>query len=55
MKVFYIAELETLGISGNLLKFFQSFLSDREQRVVLNGQHSKWAPALAVVPHKSQY
>ena len=30
-------KLETVGISGNLHKHFQSFLSDRFQRVVLNG------------------
>ena len=33
-------KLESLGISGNLLKLFHSFLNDRHQRVVLNGQHS---------------
>ena len=33
-------KLETIGISGNLLKLFQSFLSDRQKRVVLNGQYS---------------
>ena len=33
-------KLEALGILGNLLKLFQSFLSDRKQRVVLNDQHS---------------
>ena len=32
---------------------FQSFLSDWQQRVVLNGQHSKWAPVLAGVPQGS--
>ena len=32
---------------------FQSFLSDRQQRVVLNGQHSKWVPVLAGVPQGS--
>ena len=48
MKVFY--KLESLSIAGNLLKLFQSFLTDRQQRVVLNGQHSKWAPVLAGVP-----
>ena len=45
--------LETIGISGNLLKLFQSFLSDRQQRVVLNGQLSNWAPVLAAVPQGS--
>ena len=31
------------GISGNLLKIFESFLGNRKQRVVLNGQCSNWA------------
>ena len=31
-----LCKLETIGISGNLLKLFQSFLSDRQQRAVLN-------------------
>ena len=48
-----IFKLEIIGISGNLLKFFESFLSNRQQRVVLNGQHSKWAPVLAGVPQGS--
>ena len=46
-------KLETIGISGNLLKLFPSFLSDRQQRVVLNGQHSNWASVLAGVPQGS--
>ena len=48
-----IFKLETFSISGNLLKLFQSFLCDRQQRVVLNGQYSKWAPVLAGVPQGS--
>ena len=39
----------TLIISGNLLNLFRSFLNDRHQRVVLNGQLSDWAPILAGV------
>ena len=46
-------KLESLDITGNLLKLFQSFLIDRQQRAVLNGQHSKWAPKLAGVPQGS--
>ena len=42
-------KLESLGISGNLLNLFRSFLNDRHQRVVLNGQLSDWAPILAGV------
>ena len=40
-------KLETFGISGNLVKLFQNFLSNTLQRVVLNAQLSKWAPLLA--------
>ena len=32
-------KLESIGISGNLLNIFRSFLNDRYQRVVINGQH----------------
>ena len=46
-------KLETIGMSDNLLKLLQSFLSDRQQSVVLNGQHYNWAPVLAGVPQGS--
>ena len=46
-------KLESIGISGNLLNLFCSFLNDRYQRVVINGQHSDWAPILAKVPQSS--
>ena len=39
-------KLKSLGISGNLLNLFRSFLNDRQQRVVLNGQLSDWTPIL---------
>ena len=42
-------KLKSLGISGNLLNLFRSFLNDRQQRVVLNGQLSDWTPILAGV------
>ena len=32
---------------------FHSYLNNRQQRVVLNGQYSKWAPILAGVPQGS--
>ena len=44
-----LCELESFGISGNL-NLLQSFLNDMYQRVVINGQHSDWAPILAGVP-----
>ena len=46
-------KLESIGISGNLLNLFRSFLNDRYQRVVINGQHSDWAPILAGFPQGS--
>ena len=37
-----ILKLKQNGISGNLLKIIENFLSNRYQRVVLNGQSSGW-------------
>ena len=46
-------KLEHIGISGNLLSLLKSFLSNRFQRVVLNGQCSSWSSVLAGVPQGS--
>ena len=40
-------------MSGNLLSLFQSFLKDRKQRTVLNGQCFSWGNVLAGVPQGS--
>ena len=37
-----IFKLSQNGISGNLLDILSDFLSDRKQRVILNGQKSTW-------------
>ena len=37
-----ILKLKQNGISGNLLKIIEDFLSNRYERVVLNGQSSGW-------------
>ena len=42
-------KLERIGISGDVLSLLKSFLSNRFQRVVTNGQYSSWSPVLAGV------
>ena len=41
------------SFTGNLLTLLTDFLSNRKQRVVLNGQHSSWAGVIADVPQGS--
>ena len=46
-------KLKTLGICGNYYGLIISFLGDRHQRVVLNGQSSKWSHIKAGVTQGS--
>ena len=46
-------KLKCIGINGNFLKFVESFLSNRYQRVVLNGQESSWADIKIGAPQGS--
>ena len=48
-----IFKLTQNGISGNLLKLLLDLLSERGQRVVLNGQASTWTNVTAGVPQRS--
>ena len=48
-----ILKLKKTGISGHLLKIIEDFLSNRYQRVVLNGQSSGWAEVNVGVPQGS--
>ena len=44
-----IYKIKSIGISGPLLKLIESFLSNRYQRVLLNGQSSTWFVIIAGV------
>ena len=48
-----IHKLKSNGISGNLLSFFENYLSQRHQRVTLNGSESSWRSISAGVPQGS--
>ena len=45
-----IHKLKQNGISEKLLNLIIDFLSNRKQRVVLNGKHSSWTNIEAEVP-----
>ena len=46
-------KLQENGLTGNLLKVLKIFLTNRKQRVVLNGQSSSWTNVKAGVPQGS--
>ena len=46
----YNFKLEQNGVCGNLLKFFQNYLTNRNQRVVLNGSFSDYSIVDSGVP-----
>ena len=48
-----IYKINRIGITENSLKLIESFLSNRFQRVVLNGQSSSWTPVYPGVPQCS--
>ena len=48
-----VYKLKRCGVSGNLLSLVKSFLRDRKQRAVLNGQSSSWGDISAGVPQGS--
>jgi len=48
-----LLKLEAYGITGNLLDWIQSFLVQRKQRVVINGEFSPWSSVKSGVPQGS--
>ena len=53
MLVFFLLELKSYGISGRVFGLILPFLSNRQLRVVLNGEPSQEYPANAGVPQGS--
>ena len=52
MKGLFI-RLNLWGVKDDLLALIESFLFERQQRVVLNGQESEWLTIKACVPQAS--
>ena len=52
---YLLLRLECLGISGDLLSWFGSYLTGCSQCVVINGHYSQWLPVLSGVPFVVHY
>jgi len=48
-----LTKLKLYGLTENLLRWLESYLVGRKQRVVINGETSAWCDVLSDVPHWS--
>ena len=50
---FLIQNPQSFGVNGNILSWFDSYLNNKIQRVVLDDHTSEWLPVLSGVPQGS--
>ena len=43
-------KLKSIGLGGSVLSICTDFLSDRRQRVVVDGSASEWIPIISGIP-----
>ena len=48
-----LAKLEGYGIKGSVLRWITSYLTNRQQRVILNGKESQWQTVTSGIPQGS--